>query len=487
MNNYEETNYNDLNQDYNEYAERRRSPWLRIILIILGFIVLGLIILFLMKACGNKPDLEKYLLEAGKENYNTSKEELPDSYGECKTVALDSLLNKNLISNPDIFKDCDKDKTYVKVCLLDNDEYHYTPILSCKSKETAFDNWKEGTNSDLKKDKSDVQFLFLGEKQVETVKYYYPKDLTDEKEVKEYYTEAPSENHIFIDDLKEDVAKYYTEKVNKLYYNNGAFATLQPSGYPNKGQTKLLTTTLTIDKPTEQSNRTINDTTLYRTATATKARSYKFECADKNVTGTVLSNVPCEIRESETHKTTIKIYYTCKTAQEVGAGDAYQHLKDDLDKNTVCSVTGAWSSWSETACLDDSRTVKCESKNGYKVLDYTYTWYKEDVLRSYYPSGVSKANLEKTYYKEAPVNGAKKDETTVTKGSKYYKLLDQDNNVILDVNYSIWTAITEDYVLENEMINAFKTLNYEVDSLKDINNSDNIRYTLKLKYRNRVN
>ena len=104
--------------------------------------------------------------------------------------------------------------------------------------------------------------------------------------------------------------------------------------------------------------------------------------------------------------------------------------------------------------------------------------------RKYYPSNAASAVEEKTYYISQPAEGYIKDENTKATVYKYYKLTDEENTE--STNDGDWVQISDDYLTLDEMLQAFRELEFEVYSLTDINNnSDKIRYLLKLEYRNR--
>ena len=109
-----------------------------------------------------------------------------------------------------------------------------------------------------------------------------------------------------------------------------------------------------------------------------------------------------------------------------------------------------------------------------------WQWYKETSVKSYYPSGKTTADKENTYYVTSPVKGAIKDTSTKATAYKFYK------NVEGTSGSEEWVTITNGYVSETELVQAFSELGYKVNSLKDIIDNENLRYQVKLEYRNRI-
>ena len=137
--------------DNNEPEEKKSGlstvlKWLLIIIIII------IIILLLLKSCGcnNNSNLEGDLLNAGKKYYETNNK--PQIRGTCDTVTLGELIEKNLLKENQ-YSNCDKNNTYVKVCLLESGSYHYAPVLSCP-KEEEYTDWKKGIEADVIPDKT---------------------------------------------------------------------------------------------------------------------------------------------------------------------------------------------------------------------------------------------------------------------------------------------------------------------------------------------
>src|SRR5574344_1066929 len=454
--------------------EKRRTPWLRLTFMILGFIVIIFIIILFMKMFSKGPDLYSSLLASSKEY--CSNNNYPESIGECETITLEDLENTNLIDAANYSK-CDTSDTLVKVCKIDNDSYQYTPILSCSNKTTSFGEWKSGTIDDLKAGNSEVSFKFVGEVLEKGVRTYYPDNLTDVSKVSQYYVTSPSTDYIY----KSDGAiayKWYTEGEGKEYYKDGAYLSVQPDGYTLKDNEKT-STYVSISKPNTVSYRTITDGTIY--ATEYMSYAYKYLCVDSRYKETITSNTICELRNTGSYGTTSKIYYTCDGT-------------NDVSIDTVCKSRGNWTS---TNCTNSKQTYKgttsdeysytrqlstgdpCISASGYLVTDKLWQWYKIVNQNTYYPSKSTDVNKENTYYVSTPVAGASKDESTEVTAYKYYKLVQTDSNV------ESWISISDESLTEEELINKFKDLGYDISKLSDIINNEKINYQIEISYRDR--
>lgn len=446
--------------NYGSYEERKTIPWGRIFLCLLGVVLFILLIFMFMKFC-SKRSLQPDLLEAGKDYYAKNTSELPKEIGDCKSVSLKTLEEQKLIKSSN-YKTCNLEATYVKVCYLESKNYHYVAILSCDKETTKFGMWQNGTEQDLIADKSDIRFGYVIEQLKLGTKYYYPKNHTDVSEVKEYYVTSPDNEYTNKED--EQIGyKWYKEVDEKQFYNSGAYTSIQPKGYINKGESKLVTN-YTFNKPSSASYRKIEEVTLYRSKV--EARQYKWECISKDdPTAIMVSPTICPKRDDEfTIINEDHIEYTCdgKTSVKVG---------------TICSdFTG----WTEKECKSSTVTgVVCESKAGYKYTDTQWQWYKEEKVRNYYTSGSKTSDKEQTYYINPPEAGAIKDEVTATKVYRFYKLVDDREHA----NLEDWIEITNGYVTKEEMISTIQQLGYEVTTLDDIKALEDIRYRMQLQYR----
>lgn len=463
---------NDIYYD----PEKKRTPLLKLVFIVLGIIFVFLIIFLLTKACRKGPDLYSDLLEASKNYYKENA--LPVALGQCSIVKLDELKENNYLTNVDNYLTCDGAKTYVKVCKLNNGDYQYTPFTSCNNKETSFSEWKIGEETELVKDSSDVSFKFFGEIKQLGTKNYYPDNNIDVSKVSQYYVQAPNEEYIY-KDSPEIAYKWYVEKQGREYYQNGTYLSIQPSGYTNK-DAESSKTYISLTKPENATYRISNQTTIY--ASENVSYPYRYVCTDEKLSGTITSDLVCKKRNDLTFKKTSKILFTCDGTNEVSA-------------NTLCSER---SNWSSNSCEDNSMTKQattsdgyaikkniitgkgCVSTTGYVVTDKIWKWYKNATIRSYYPSGEADVNIEKTYFLKPPTAGAIKDENTKITAYKYYKLINTEDESTLT-----WVSIGKDFISEDELIYNFKELGYNVNSLSDIQNQDNIRYQLELSYRKR--
>lgn len=450
------------NYEYSEYKDTKTMiPWKRIMLILLMLIVVVVIALFVLKGCG-KSSLSKTLVEAGKEYYTT--EALPTNAGECYTVTLETLENKDLIKKTDAYSTCDNSQTYVKVCYLESKTYQYTPVLSCTVETTKFGEWADGSETNLIPDVTDVRFSFLGQELSSGTKYYYPSDATDMTKVSEYYATSPSAGYTGKGDGANGY-KWYTESTGTSYWNNGGYSSTQPSGYTTKGASTT-TTTYTDVQPAAADYRTIaSNVQIYRTRTL--ARPYRYACTDPNgiLPGIMIGDTICANR-TDGYTKFYNMYYTCDGTKEVA-------------QSTVCSD---YTAWTNNACTTSVKTgLECTNKTGYSYTDISWKWSKTYNVIKYYPSNSSTAAGEKTYYITAPIAGAIKDVNSSATVNKYYKIV-KDTNASSTTGE--WMGVTDGYVTEDALITKFKELGYEVTSLSDINSLSNIRYQLQLQYRN---
>ena len=484
--------------DDNYYQERgEERNWPKVALIVLGVIILVLIIFLLIRGCGKNNgingDLEDKLLKAGKEYYSIDDSLLPQATGECKTVTLGSLVDEQLLNNDD-YTDCNKDKTYVKVCKLESGNYHYLPVMQCGSKlaDDYFTTWKEGNESDLVADKSDVRFAFLGER----------LEISD--------SALGSEETAWLDELNGvnyktvSSTKYYRYRdltwkwqlTDKDYYGNNSYYTSSPSSdYTNTDGS-----TTGWKWYTEVSG---NVWSKISNPTVKKSWAFQKTCTDKNqIIQTAASN---DCASYGTGFFTVMITYTC---------DGVTALTGDNVDDRVCSIT----------CPSGQILSNDKKECGNYVSGTT---------RKYYPSNSTSASGENTYYVSAPTSGAKKDESTQASVSRYYKAnttisgysstapssdavkvgdgvwgswssyqttqpkaytntrqIESRTQVTYqtisgNVDLDNWVAISDNYLSENDLIAAFKDLQYEIETLEDIESANDLRYKVKLEYRNR--
>lgn len=447
------------NENYVDYDdEKREIPWNRLFLSLLGIILVILLVLMFMKFC-TKQSLQTDLLKAGKSYYEKYPSKLPNEVGSCNTVNLKDLAEEKFIKTKK-YQNCNTDDTYIKVCYLESKNYHYVAILSCGKDTTKFGMWQDGEEKDLIADKSDVRFRYIGEQLRLGTKYYYPKDNSNANEVKEYYAISPKDEYTEKED-EQTGYKWYTN--TDEFYNNGAYASIQPNGYPNKGQSKNVIY-YSLTKPNTASYRKIENATLYRSKV--EARQYKWQCISKNNPGlTMISDTICAARTDEfTELKKDYAEYTCDGKNSVARG-------------TICSD---YTAWTDKACQSSKLTgVVCESQAGYKYTDTQWQWYKKGTGRKYYPSGSKTQEGENTYYLEAPIEGAIKDETTAQTVYKFYKLIADTDHATMEE----WLDITGGYVKDVDMFTAFQKLGYNVQTLSDIEKINDIRYRFQLQYR----
>lgn len=437
--------------------------------VVILLIILIVIIILCIRSCsmGNK---EKNLLNAAKKYYQNDSSSLPKNPGECSKLSVNDLISKQLINDASSYSQCNRDETYIKVCMLESGNYQYTPHLKCNTDDdTNFTDYAEGKETDLVADKSDVRFLYLPEIYSNKVKLYYPNNVKKVDDVIEYYKEVPDEGYTYKNKNEATGYKWYIEETGTTYWNNGGYSSTQPEGYPTKGEEGNAVTNISLTEPEAKEYRTINKQKVYRSRTADVAKVLSYVCSDPKLSGYIASPTQCEKRNASSHKVTAYIKYTCDG-------------KTEVTKGKICSY-GAWSNWTANVCTK-SDTVDCESKEGYVYKDRTWKWYLQGTHRKYYPSNSANADEEKTYYVSQPKEGYIKDENTKAKVYKYYKLTDEENTET--TNDGDWIQVGDKYLSEEDLILAFQTLNYEVNSLTDINNKkDIIRYQLKLEYRNR--
>lgn len=452
------------NSYYGSYEENeRKNPLLKILLILILIVVFFIVIFCVLKGCSTKSN-ENVLLDAGK-NYFKDSDKLPEAVGECSTVTLNFLIKENKIKNSSNFDSCDIDATLVKVCKLKSGNYHYTPFLTCGTKEdTVFGNYEIGVETDLQTDKSDVRFKFLPEVFTSSEKQYYPNNKTNIDEVNELYVTIPATDYSYKSKAINNAAKWYKETTGTDYWNNGAYSSTAPEGYPNKGKEGTAVTKISLTAPATAEYRTINQVTVYRSRKSSTPTIFRWVCISRTLQGDYISSIPCSYN-TNTYTEVKSIDYTCDGATVVS-------------KDATCP-SSEWSSWSTDACVKSS-TLECESKTGYSYTDKTWQWYVKGTYRSYYPSGSATALGEKTYYLQAPANGYVKDTSTVTTAYKFYKLVKTDNG-----KDGEWVKLTDEYLELEEMLETFRKSDIEVDNLKDINNNKEIRYSVQLEYANR--
>ncbi len=455
------------NSYYGSYEENeRKNPLFKILLIIIAITAIVVIVILIARAFGGST-VEKGLLTAGKSYYDQNDTNLPESVGECNTLTLSFLLNEGDIKNANDYSSCDDTATYVKVCKMESGNYQYTPVIKCGTKDdTVFGDYKEGKESDLTADSSDLRFTFKGEVYSTQNKQYYPGNKTNEKDVTELYISAPATDYTYKGDSVSNAAKWYTESSGTSYWNNGSYSSTAPTGYPTQGTEGTAVTKISLTAPATANYRTIKQQLVYRTRSVSTPVAFQYLCYSRTLVGDMLSTTPCGVR-TDSYTEYKKIYYTCDGTKEV-------------EKSSSCPSTD-WSAWTTTACTT-SGTTECESKAGYVYTDRTWKWYVTGTYRSYYPSGSASAAGENTYYVDSPKAGYVKDSSTVTTAYKYYKLVDSGTGSATDGE---WVELNDKYVDLDELLKLFKNKGFEVKSLDDIKSNNKIRYTVKLEYADR--
>ena len=440
---------------------RRFSLVKRIAIVIVIFVLLCLVYFFISRFGQNK--LENGLLRAGKEYYKSPEVLLPEQGGECSVVSLEKLQNMGYIKST-LYDQCDTTETYVKVCKLESGNYHYTPFVKCDSEyDTKFGEWQVGEESDLVANKSNIRFTFMPQVYTNKGKAYYPSNVTDAKKVNTYYASAPT-NEYKNKDSATKASKWYTEASGVNYWNNGAYSSTQPSGYPTRGAEGTPITSISLTKPASASYRTIEQVTLYKKYSSAKPYVMDYICYDTKIHGQVTSNVPCESRSTNNYNTTIMIRYTCNGT-------------DVVDKSATCSG-GATTDWTTSVCTPSDNTT-CETKQGYRYTDRRWQWYTSGTYRKYYPSGASTSAGEITYYTSAPVAGAKQDTSTTPTVYKFYKLVDGVTTS------GSWENLSDKYVSEDDMVDLLNKQGFKVNSLSEILKNKDIKYSIRLEYSNR--
>lgn len=450
--------------DFDE--EERRNPLVKIVLFLIALILIFLLVTLFTRGCESK-NIEKTLLDASKKYFENSDKNLPEAIGQCSTVTLDFLVNEKKISNAKDFSNCDGQTTKVKVCKVATGKYQYTPVISCGTNDdTVFGDFKVGDVKDLVVDKSDVRFKYSPEVYTSKQKNYYPNNKTSESEVNELYTSAPATDYTYKDKAVNNAAKWYKETTGTTYWNNGAYSSTAPAGYPTQGKEGTSIVALSLTAPSTESYRTIEKVDLYRTRKADDPHQFRFICLSTLGYGEKVSPVPCRF-SLDSYTEQVRVDYTCDDETVVA-------------KDSKCPKS-EWTAWTTNEC-STSVSEECETKKGYKYTDKTYQWYVTGTYRSYYPSGSANAAGEKTYFVSAPASGYVKDNATVTTAYKYYKLSNIEGSSSKEGE---WVKLSDSYLELEEMLDLLKNKGYEINNLKDIENEKDLKYSIQLEYANR--
>lgn len=473
-NNYDEYDYdNDKNND---------SGLIKKLIVIILIVIAVIIILFLLKGCTNRNnennkngnneqevvlDSEKTLVTAGKKYFENNFDELPTSIGECSQVTLNTLVEKGLV-DVSKFELCSNENTYVRVCVLENSSYQYTPWFTCndKTSDLEYDLAQEGTMQDIINDKSYVTFKFLAEelkagsenlgpveemwksdikyssyKTLGTTTYYRYRDklftwnVTSKKyytrsgeknnasDVKEYYVSAPSSNYQNSDSKTTEAYKWYTTTSVKEFAldKNGAKAfSDKPIGDYNMPSGGVIKTAYQT-----------------RTVTGSTAPTKYYACSTSATATTIIYQpTPCNSENNINSKYTYlrDIIYSCVSDKS----NVDSVLKNKVASTDKCNTYSKWST-SFTPCTSKDINV-CRS------VDVTfYNWYKltDNGDKTYYPSGSSNASGEKVYYTSAPVDGAVKDTTTKATAYKWYSVTNKTTSEYTAVAPSGYSSATK--------------------------------------------
>ncbi len=465
---------NDL-EEQEEYEETDKEEKRLLLLKRLGIVfllIIGIIIILMMiKGCQiGKNDYKNttQLLEGAKEYYDNNKHLMPSNKGTCDTVTLKTLLEKGILFETN-FEGCDSEKTYVKVCMLESGSLHWTPVKLCGDEDTEalYGQWKEGKESDLTKDESDVKFAFLAQyldlsdaklgeqeeywkdeipyekyKTIELITYYRYRDLeyiwntitkyyytsggekTSSSAVKEYYKSAPSSKYTNKDSANKTAAKWYKVTGRKYYTVDGIRKAVSAenfeytSEYPNKELADTFKAYRTKTVWTETSKPTTTSPTHYYYCTKSAS----------DTTSGIISLQPCsqQLIDNPLYGYQAEDFYSCtgKFNNKVSANaTCYKCSNGELKEDNSSCGSYTWSTWSKTKC-DTSKTDTCQmfSQN-------VYYWYNsENESRLYYPSGSSSASNEKVYYISSPADGAIKDDDTITTAYKWYRTVTTETN-----------------------------------------------------------
>lgn len=344
---------------------------------------------------------------------------------------------------------------------------------------------------------------------IEVKKYYTSSgEKSSAKDVNEYYKTSPSSEYN-LHDSQATAYKWFTTNSTKTYYmKNGAkaYSATPVEGYPyNEGGVIV---------------------TMYQTRTITETFNAKLyhECRPtKNSTTVKYQQLACGSGDDPDYKVETNSFYSCASSSSDSV------IGNKVEKGTTCKKYSNWSTATNKECTVGEL---CRSASA-----TFYYWYKleDSGVKKYYPSGSTSASGEKVYYTSAPVEGASRDESTKDTVYKWYKATSAQSSdysavapsegatkieenskwsswsswstknpkvndgrtrkieskekiklqQILGTTEDSWEDLSDKYVTEEEMINIFKSKNYNVNSLKDINNNGELKYKIKMYIRNK--
>ena len=482
---------------FDDTTEEKSNSTKTILMILVGIVAVIAIVFAVVKVGifdkDKTSNFEQIIISATKEYYTTRNSDLPTAYGKCNVVTLNTLLDNSLVSkeNNDILseKKFDGEKTTVKVCMLENGNYHYTATLSSDDKKltASYGEWKEGKESDLTADKSDVKFSFLlqeAEVPLDLEKipdetfwedeitysagtyttvgtqtyyrsrektyrwytetdYYYPGNETNKYKANQYFVTSPDKTY----DKKGDTAKVWRWYVNgNTVYNNGEYLSEQPdtlfSVKGTENPNKLVSAY--IAKPVEKDYRTITTETIYRVRKLSSTEvvsKTEYKCVttlDKNspaYTSQILEE-PCTSAAATEIGTTIIEKIRCtwtndKTGKKTESGWADDTCKPKF--NYVNEQIGlGYGNWLSE---DQAKTAGCtfpfETQVDTKpyLCDRTSGFVASDRSWKWYTPATKTyypSNDKVVYYKESPSTQAIKDSSTETTASTWYKTVKKD-------------------------------------------------------------
>lgn len=350
-------------------------------------------------------------------------------------------------------------------------------MLVCDSVTTTFDDWQEGTIANLLTDNSDVEFTFLGYKKIEKETTEPIEKLEDEITVENYNIISKTTYYRY-----RDKEWQWQEKSIEYFTNNDVGSILA----------------YYAESPNSNYSNSDSQTTAYKwytNETVATEPTKMYICKSEQGSATASKLKPCE--ESTDGKTeTVREFYTCGTKGEDGR-------PIEVEEGSSCD------------CSSKKYGTNCEVK------------------RSYYPSASDNANRETVYYAESPVDGAIKDVSTKLNASRYYKEVitvtdkyyqnspsatavkvgdgrygswseykttkpkeynTREIETRVKVKYELkdttkddWEKISNDYLSLEELISKLNEQEFNISSIKDINNNEQLKYEVKLRYRNKNN
>ena len=442
-------NYETYGYENNNY--QKRSSLLKRLLIILLIFISIILVLFLIKRCSNKSlvnnkpvisnniDYERLLIEAGKKYFEDNYDKYPKDIGACEEIELQGLMDRNYVNSNDFMK-CNTVKTYLKVCMLEDKSYQYSPWLLCsdKNSENEYSSERIGSLSDIKADQTMVNFKFIPQKLVlGEIVYDKEEDIwKDEISYNSYKTISSTtyyryKDELFIFETKD--RKYYTSKGEKSsagevseYYLSAPKSNYNLKDSATTGY-KWFTTSSKKEYATEVNGKKKESNTeidgypyaevvgckSYQTRTVTGSTNpnhyYKCGISKNSTTYVYQYDKPCG---TSNPKLTYEMdnFYTCGNLNDVDIESKR------VSSNVQCPTYGDWKYISGTC---DTKNDTCRKVDNY----CTYNWYRieKDAAKKYYPSNADNSEDEKVYYTSAPIKGASKDENTKATVYKWYR------------------------------------------------------------------